>query len=90
MSRKGFPSDKQDQFAVRLPDGMRDRIKIAAAASNRSMNAEIIDCLEEKYPAPAPSDIDQEVMELFNQLEPSERKFLLNAARAHIKERPPK
>lgn len=44
---------KQDQFIVRLPDGMRDRIKAAAEASNRSMNAEIVATLEEKYPAPA-------------------------------------
>lgn len=44
------PSRKQDQFIVRLPDGMRDRIKLAAELNNRSMNAEIVDTLEEKYP----------------------------------------
>lgn len=31
---------------------MRDRIKAAAEANNRSMNAEIVATLEEKYPAP--------------------------------------
>lgn len=40
-----------DKFMLRLPDGMRDRIKDAAAANNRSMNAEIVATLEEKYPA---------------------------------------
>ncbi|SOC02169.1 Arc family DNA-binding protein [Rhodobacter maris] len=40
-----------DKFMLRLPDGMRDRIKAAADASNRSMNAEIVATLEEKYPA---------------------------------------
>lgn len=41
-----------DQFMLRLPDGMRDRIKAAADANNRSMNAEIVAALEEKYPRP--------------------------------------
>ncbi|RWR45876.1 Arc family DNA-binding protein [Sinirhodobacter ferrireducens] len=41
-----------DKFMLRLPDGMRDRIKAAAEANNRSMNAEIVATLEEKYPAP--------------------------------------
>ncbi len=40
--KKRFPSDKQDQYIVRFPDGMRDRIKVAAKQSGRSMNAEII------------------------------------------------
>lgn len=40
----------QDKFVVRLPDGMRDRIKAAAEANNRSMNAEIVATLEDKYP----------------------------------------
>ena len=37
---------------LRLPDGMRDRIKAAADANNRSMNAEIVATLEQKYPPP--------------------------------------
>ena len=41
-----------DKVIVRLPDGMRDRIKAAAEVANRSMNAEIVATLEEKYPAP--------------------------------------
>lgn len=39
-----------DQFNLRFPNGLRDRIKDAAAANSRSMNAEIIATLEEKYP----------------------------------------
>lgn len=34
---------------VRFPDGMRDRIKEAAKASGRSMNAEIIARLEHSF-----------------------------------------
>ncbi|MGI3128223.1 Arc family DNA-binding protein [Nitratireductor sp. PBL-C9] len=41
---------KSDGFMLRFPDGMRGRIKAAAEANNRSMNAEIIATLEEAYP----------------------------------------
>lgn len=49
----------KDRYMLRLPDGMRDRIKSAAASNNRSMNAEIIATLEEKYPAP-PEGLSEE------------------------------
>lgn len=48
----------KDQYMLRLPDGMRDRIK-AAAAANRSMNAEIVATLEEKYPEPVALRVQQ-------------------------------
>lgn len=44
-----YPSDKQDQFMVRLPEGMRDSLKEAAEQNRRSMNAEIVARLQE-YP----------------------------------------
>ena len=39
-----------DKFMLRLPDGMRDRIKVAASRNGRSMNAEIVATLETAYP----------------------------------------
>lgn len=54
--RHSFPSGQQDQFNLRMPHGMRDRIKAAADMNNRSMNAEIVAALEEKYPA-APIEV---------------------------------
>lgn len=36
------PAKKQDQFIVRFPDGMRDKIKEEADLAGRSMNAEIV------------------------------------------------
>lgn len=45
----GYPSDRADKVLVRMPDGMRDRIKAAAKAFNRTMNAEIIARLEESF-----------------------------------------
>jgi predicted nuclease with TOPRIM domain len=40
-------SRKLDQYIVRFPDGMRDRLKDQAAENNRSLNAEIIARLED-------------------------------------------
>lgn len=40
-------SRKLDQYIVRFPDGMRDRLKEAAAENKRSLNAEIIARLSE-------------------------------------------
>lgn len=37
-----YPSQQQDRFIVRLPDGMRDALKAEAEKNNRSMNAEIV------------------------------------------------
>lgn len=45
-------SRQADQFPVRLPLGMRARIKAAAAANHRSMNSEIVTHLERAFPAP--------------------------------------
>jgi hypothetical protein len=36
------PSPDKERFIVRLPDGMRDQIRAAAQANNRTMTAEII------------------------------------------------
>lgn len=46
-NKKQFPSDKQDQYMVRFPDGMRDRLKEEAAKNKRSLNAEIVARLAE-------------------------------------------
>ncbi len=37
-----FPSEQQDRYIVRFPDGMRDKLKSLAASHGRSLNAEII------------------------------------------------
>lgn len=43
------PSRTADQFVVRFPEGMRDRIAEAARENNRSMNAEIVARLERSF-----------------------------------------
>lgn len=45
-----------------MPEGLRNRIRDAAEANNRSMNAEIVASLEEKYP---PKSIDVKVLAEF-------------------------
>lgn len=47
--KQPFPSQQQDRFIVRLPDGMRSRIAQAAKDNNRSMNAEIVARLMESF-----------------------------------------
>lgn len=44
-----YPSQTSDRFQVRLPDGLRDAIKIAAAQNRRSMNSEIVFHLEKAF-----------------------------------------
>lgn len=46
---KKFPSQTQDKFTVRFPDGLRDKIAELANKNGRSMNSEIIDRLEKSF-----------------------------------------
>lgn len=40
-----------DKYVLRLPDGMRERIRKVAEANRRSMNSEIVFTLERALPA---------------------------------------
>lgn len=51
--REKYPSEEAERFQVRMPPGLRERIKQAAERNNRSMNSEIVATLEEKYPPPS-------------------------------------
>jgi hypothetical protein len=44
MNKK--PVQPQDKYVLRMPEGLRDRIKMFAERNNRSMNAEIIHHIE--------------------------------------------
>lgn len=61
MAKKQAAKD-QDKFVVRLPVGMRDRIKAKADRAGMSMNEAIVWCLEQHFPAPM--TFDQKVHEL--------------------------
>lgn len=49
MTKKPYPSDVQERFMVRLPDGMRAKIAAEAERNNRSMNSEIVARLERTF-----------------------------------------
>ena len=52
MEKKPYPSETQERFIIRFPDGMRDRITEAAKDANRSMNAEIVSRLQLSFDQP--------------------------------------
>lgn len=49
MVKKPYPSETAERFIVRLPEGMRDRIRWEAEQNNRSMNAEVVARLQESF-----------------------------------------
>lgn len=57
-----------DKYIVRLPDGMRDRIKAAADEQSRSMNAQIVHMLQSYF-----DQLDEQATQLGDALE-QERK----------------
>lgn len=71
---------ESDKFMLRLPDGMRDRIKAAAEANGRSMNAEIVATLEEKYPVPFADEEFEKFLEVFSGMPYEERRAFIEAA----------
>lgn len=54
-----FPSRSLDKVIVRLPDGMRGRLKAEAEANKRSMNAEIVARLEASFSSISPAFVGQ-------------------------------
>lgn len=87
--RDPYPSETQDRFIVRLPDGMRDRIKAAAEANNRSMNAEVVAALEQAFLPPEALLI--KVMDLVSQLDAEdkeERQLMLMTANMLVRGNP--
>lgn len=42
-----------------MPPDLKARVKAAAEANNRSMNAEIVATLEEKYPPPSLAEFEE-------------------------------
>lgn len=46
MTSSHVPTNRSDQFNLRMPEGMRERIAKAAKINARSMNSEIVALLE--------------------------------------------
>ena len=67
VERERYPSEAADRFQIRLPPGLRDRIKAYAEAHGRSMNTEIVRVLEREFPEPW--TLDGRVTQLLGALE---------------------
>lgn len=52
IDREKYPSELAERFQLRLPPGLRDRIKAYAERHGRSMNTEIVRVLEREFPEP--------------------------------------
>ncbi|MEL4885727.1 Arc family DNA-binding protein [Pectobacterium betavasculorum] len=74
MSEK-FPSQTQDKFTVRFPDGLRDAIAERAKANGRSMNSEIVQILQDAID----SSVDEEIERLKKESEKVNSDFWSNA-----------
>ncbi|WP_139786004.1 Arc family DNA-binding protein [Agrobacterium genomosp. 13] len=63
----GVNRTNTDQFQLRLPPGLRDRIKAHADRHGRSTNAEIVRILEREFPEP--EIIENQLTDLLDVLE---------------------
>ncbi len=59
------PSDAQDKFIIRLPDGMREQLKTAAEANNRTMTAEVVARLKASFEADEAAQLPDFTASLF-------------------------
>ncbi|MDE9483482.1 Arc family DNA-binding protein [Xenorhabdus bovienii] len=68
-----YPSQMQDKFNLRFPDGMRDAVAEKAKKNGRSMNSEIIAALESWIGGTSPPHGNQlnkgESLDLFVEIE---------------------
>ncbi|MGA6113335.1 Arc family DNA-binding protein [Agrobacterium radiobacter] len=64
MKREKSKVKDYDQFQLRLPPGMRDRIKVKAEQAGMSMNEAIVWCLDKHFPAEV--TLEEKLHELAN------------------------
>ncbi|TJZ91604.1 Arc family DNA-binding protein [Paracoccus gahaiensis] len=73
-----------DQFMLRLPEGMRDRIKLSADRNSRSMNAEIVATLDKAYPAADYEALAYALVEVLQHMPDDESKALTDLINQRI------
>lgn len=67
-----------EQFMLRLPQGMRDRIKLFADRNSRSMNAEIVATLNKAYPVADYEALALSLVDVLEEMPEEEGKALAN------------
>ncbi|EJK83558.1 Arc family DNA-binding protein [Rhizobium sp. AP16] len=72
------PNEELDKFLLRMPDGLRERIKSAAELNNRSMNGEIVERLQYTF-----EELDAELGELLEKIARLERENAQRSAEIH-------
>ncbi|MCG3462733.1 Arc family DNA-binding protein [Xenorhabdus bovienii] len=91
-----YPSQTQDKFTVRFPDGLRDAIAKRAEENGRSMNSEIVQILQDVLdagvshidPNMSPEDAQatfEDGIEEFRRLLTKKQEEILNTARVVAK-----
>lgn len=71
-------------FGLRMQSDLKERVKEAAKSNNRSMNAEIVATLEEKYPSLRVKRLD--VIRAFLELELDDQLELVELAEADVRD----
>lgn len=63
-----YPSQTQDKFTVRFPDGMRDAIAERAEKNGRSMNSEIVQILHDAISGGVSLPMDKEFARIYKEV----------------------
>ncbi|MFP1868689.1 Arc family DNA-binding protein [Lonsdalea quercina] len=84
-----YPSQMQDKFNLRFPDGMRDAVAERAKANGRSMNSEIVqiiqDALDEDPEKLASEAIDKVYFDMLGEMDNDELEAWFKAIKEHTK-----
>lgn len=78
------PSEAQDKFIIRLPDGMRDQLKEAAEANDRTMTAEVVYRLRESFDKEVARKEPEDASSLFSETVEREFETLREQVRALV------
>lgn len=73
-----YPSQMQDKFNLRFPEGMRDAIAARAKANGRSMNSEIVQILQDALDGGFAIHMGDEFGKVYNQLISPESEAVTN------------
>jgi hypothetical protein len=89
MSDAKYPSQLAERFQIRMPDGLRDKIRAAAEENKRSMNTEIIARLEESFNPLGRSGVFGVSISIPDE-DRREAALLASAIEEYMRKRPPK
>lgn len=93
MSEERTPTANIAPFGLRMQPELKERVEKAAKVNNRSMNAEIVATLEDKYPPPSPFSWDDVlhnwIAPIHKLADPEERRARVREADLYVKQHEP-